>query len=357
MGFPDNKDSDMAPTCPRKATTFQLEDMKNSLEAISNPGPNKSMSFDIRPDPEQVQPEYMAMMKKWMKHTKKRLLKEYKDSQTQKRVANFHQALQHSFDLAEIKTDVNEISTIKIREGDDMNDDNTLKKIWTQTIILPSTKLPEPRLTGQPIPTQHWTGQFLLTREEKVDQLYYEALHKEAWQCGRTELGFQDWIDQQGITQLMTQQGLQMDYPGMWYHHTIILKSLADFLIFKWEDTFFKTKITYEPWHGIMEKSIPLPKEGTWENWITSSPLATTSTFKMNYTDNELLRAPPKTPKKEANKPIQTWKDDTFEDTPEKEEDENMSTSSKDWAQEVDKEIPMDKHHNLPHQRKRKRKG
>ena len=78
-----------------------------------------------------------------------------------------------------------------------MNDENTLKKIWTQAILLPSTKLPELKLIGQPIPSQLWKGQFLLTREEKVDQLYYEALHKEAWQCGRTELGFQDWLDQQ----------------------------------------------------------------------------------------------------------------------------------------------------------------
>ena len=138
MGFPDNQDSDMAPTCPGKATTFQLDDTKNSLEAISNPGQNKSMSFEILPNPEEVQPAHKAMMKKWIKHAKKRLIKEYKDSQTQKRVANFHQALQHSFDLAEIKTDLNEISTIKIKEGDNMNDENTLKKIWTQAILLPS---------------------------------------------------------------------------------------------------------------------------------------------------------------------------------------------------------------------------
>ena len=65
--------------------------MKNSLEAISNPGQNKSMSFEILPDPEEVQPAHKAMMKKWIKHAKKRLIKEYKDSQTQKRVANFHQ--------------------------------------------------------------------------------------------------------------------------------------------------------------------------------------------------------------------------------------------------------------------------
>ena len=132
-----------------------------------------------------------------------------------------------------------------------MNDEHTLKKIWTQTILLPSTKLPELKLIGQPIPSQLWKGQFLLTREEKVDQLYYEALHKEAWQCGKTELGFQDWLDQQGITQLMTQQGLLIDYPGMWYHHTTTSQSLADFLKFKWEDTFFKTKIAYEPWNHL----------------------------------------------------------------------------------------------------------
>ena len=85
----------------------------------------------------------------------------------------------------------------------------------------------------------------------------------------------------------------------MWYHHTTISQSLADFLKFKWEDTFFKTKIAYEPWYDIMGKTIPLPKEGTWENWITSAPLATTSIFNMNYTENELLRAPPQTPRKE----------------------------------------------------------
>ena len=61
----------------------------------------------------------------------------------------------------------------------------------------------------------------------------------------------------------------------------------------------------------------------------------------MNYTDNKLLRAPPKTPKKEANKAIPKWKDNTLEDTPEKEGEENMSTSSSDWGQEVDQEIPM----------------
>ena len=109
------------------------------------------MSSDILPDPEKVQPEHMAMMKKWMNHAKKKLLKEHKESQAQKWVANFQQALQHSFDLAEIKMDINEISTIKIKEGENMNDEDTLKKIWTHTILLPSTKLPEMKLVGQSI--------------------------------------------------------------------------------------------------------------------------------------------------------------------------------------------------------------
>ena len=36
------------------------------------------MSFEILPDPEEVQPAHIGMMKKWMKHAKKRLIKEYK---------------------------------------------------------------------------------------------------------------------------------------------------------------------------------------------------------------------------------------------------------------------------------------
>ena len=66
--------------------------------------------------------------------------------------------------------------------------------------------------------------------------------------------------------------------------------------------------IAFEAWYDIMGKTIPLFKEGTWENWITSAPLATTSIFNMNYTDNELLKAPPKTPKKRPTNPTKHGK-------------------------------------------------
>jgi hypothetical protein len=68
------------------------------------------------------------------------------------------------------------------------------------------------------IPTR-WQGPLMITQQNTVDQLFLEVLHKEAWQNSSTGSGFQDWLDQKGITQLITQQGLYMEYPRIWSHH------------------------------------------------------------------------------------------------------------------------------------------
>ena len=111
-----------------------------------------------------------------------------------------------------------------------------------------------------------------MAQQQSVDLLYLEALHKEAWQKNTTGLGLQDWMDQKGITRLIIQQGLHLDYPNIWTHHQKTSERAASFLRYQWEEQFFINKIAYEPWYEYVGRHMTIPETGT---WIEAAPLQT----------------------------------------------------------------------------------
>ena len=75
-------------------------------------------------------------------------MKEHKEAGEDKRIADFHTALQSSFDASEIATRTEDIRNIKITPGENLNDDNVLTRIWKHVTALPSTKMPQLKLQG-----------------------------------------------------------------------------------------------------------------------------------------------------------------------------------------------------------------
>ena len=301
----EHGDPDTKPTRQGKLAqnAFQLKDLFTSLPSTEKKKEEKknnlSLSFEILPEPEKSkQPENPGMLKNWIKQAKKSLRKEKQRASNCNNLADYHTALQQACDKLQISTNIEDIKDIKIQIGTNLNDDKVLTQIWQQINQMASTRLPELKLiqTDEDMPKMpdhtKWQGPLMTTLQQSVDLLYLEALHKEAWQKNTTGLGLQDWMDQKGITRLIIQQGLHLDYPHIWIHHQQTSERAASFLRYQWEEQFFINKIAYEPWYEYVGRHMTIPENGT---WIEAAPLQTMP--KGTREQNTLQTAPGKTPK------------------------------------------------------------
>ena len=180
---PDSdSDSDKAPSLPgkRPGSAFGMGELNKSLPDITSPiSPHRSFH--------QWSSKFMESTKNtWLKHAKKILNKEHKDSKTLQISADFHGAIRKAFDYSQINTNDYEIRSIKITPGANLHDNETLSTIWHKALHLHSTKLPQESSDRSPPQPTNLEGpdSLHITRDHR------QTVHGSPTQTGRTHHTF-----------------------------------------------------------------------------------------------------------------------------------------------------------------------